>query len=906
MPLIRDIQTALTSGEFDPLLFERVDVTFYRSAAQILENCVCLQQGGVRARNGFPTLMRKRNDLSAVSTGGATVTAPQGGTAGNVVDGDEATALVTTGALGTVNPYVIAHCDFGASQAVDVVDVIDIGVSDESAADIVLQGSPDNAAWTTLGTITLGGEVRSRRVAAAPGAALGTYRYWRLARLGGADLGSATITVAEWSFLAEGSTIRTGKTFDFTVDATTEYQFVLTAGNIDVVRTRPAPIARVASVRVPYADADVLAVKAAQSRDLMLFFHPSHPPLRVFRQGGDDEWDFRDQVFRDVTQFPWGDEFVSGGENEKQQMVVSAAAGSTFNLLITGENTDTISVGASDAATAANIETAIEAHSRVTSVTVTVVSTNVFSVEFDGVDGKRPWPIMALVLLTGSFSGPFVQRTQAGKEDTAPLWDANHGYPADGTFYQGRLWLGGFRDRSGAVAGSRSGAFFEFREDDEVVDTSPLLFEADTDEKVAVHAIHAGRHLQVFTSSGEFYVPSEPITPTNVALRQTSRVGTVAGVPTVDVEGATLFVGRNGRALREYLFVDTEQSYQATEISLLASHLVNEPITCAVRRHIDFLNPTLYLIANGGLDPSGSRAPAAAVTINRAQQVTAFSRWSTPGGTFEAFGATQFGDVLAIVDRTIGGTDYSFIEYLDDTAQLDGGARIENPDVDILAGTGVGPYSYTFTAASAAEVAVHVRDQSSGAWSLVAPAEYTVDPGAKTVTLDAAQSSGQVRISKPMTAVTLESQSAHLDGVALRIVVDGNDDGDATPSGSVITLTTTAYFSVEYGFHFTAQIVPTAYRPSTGEGQMLATKARIPHLALSVYRTSSIYAGLYGEALRPVNLGGATTGELEARLVTGTGRQWGIRGVALDAAPHLRRDKAEPMDLRSLVYDLRW
>ena len=134
----------------------------------------------------------------------------------------------------------------------------------------------------------------------------------------------------------------------------------------------------------------------------------------------------------------------------------------------------------------------------------------------------------------------------------------------------------------------------------------------------------SGRHLQVFTSVGEWVVTGDPLTPTNIQVQQQSRIGSPRDrqVPPRDVDGATLFVARSGREIREFLFVDTEQAYQAADLALLARHLVRDPVDQAFdhRRR-------LFLIVDGGrlarhhrdlsqrrhrrLEPAGDRRPCA-------------------------------------------------------------------------------------------------------------------------------------------------------------------------------------------------------------------------------------------------------------------------------------------------------
>ena len=70
-------------------------------------------------------------------------------------------------------------------------------------------------------------------------------------------------------------------------------------------------------------------------------------------------------------------------------------------------------------------------------------------------------------------------------------------------------------------------------------------------------------------------------------------------MPPRDVDGATLFAARNGRELREFLFVDTEQAYQAADLALLSRHLV--PRTRSTRTSTPARRLFMIAMADGSL-----------------------------------------------------------------------------------------------------------------------------------------------------------------------------------------------------------------------------------------------------------------------------------------------------------------
>jgi hypothetical protein len=117
------IQTNFTSGELDPRVTSRIDVAQYYNGAERLRNVVINPLGGAVRAPGMQhidVLKPLRLALAAAIT----PTAPNGGTAANAADDDINTLLTTTGAIGTTNPYVVAHYDLGAAVAVASAEII--------------------------------------------------------------------------------------------------------------------------------------------------------------------------------------------------------------------------------------------------------------------------------------------------------------------------------------------------------------------------------------------------------------------------------------------------------------------------------------------------------------------------------------------------------------------------------------------------------------------------------------------------------------------------------------------------------------------------------------------------------------------------------------------------------------
>ena len=201
---------------------------------------------------------------------------------------------------------------------------------------------------------------------------------------------------------------------------------------------------------------------------------------------------------------------------------------------------------------------------------------------------------------------------------------STRGWPECGTFHQGRLWVGGFRSRPATMMASKVGDFFNF-DQGTALDDETIYVTIDSDQVNAIHAMRSGRTLQIFTS-GSGLAPSvdPPYTPKNFNLNEQTRRGVRRYSTLSEVDGATLFVGRGGSALRQFLYDEVEAAYRADLLSLLAPHLIRQPTELAMRRGASGDDADHLMIVNA------DGAPAVLTTL-RAQEITAFSRWETDG-----------------------------------------------------------------------------------------------------------------------------------------------------------------------------------------------------------------------------------------------------------------------------------
>ncbi len=357
------------------------------------------------------------------------------------------------------------------------------------------------------------------------------------------------------------------------------------------------------------------------------------------------------------------------------------------------------------------------------------------------------------------------------------------GWPVAVSFHQDRMVIGGSRDLRNAIWLSKTSDHFNF-DVGTGLDDEAIAFGLAANNDPAIRSLVSSRHLQIFTSVGEWVITGSPLTPSNIQAQQQSGIGSPRDrqVPPRDVDGATLFAARSGREIREFVFVDTEQAYQADDLALLARHLVQGPVDQ------DFdQGRRLFLIAmtDGSL---------ASIAIYRIADIAAWSLHETDGRVLSV--AVVGGQTALLVERANG----TFIEQLDDQLMVDSGLRLSRSDpsqvwngLDHLEGQSVALIADDFVVEPTVVVGGAVT-LSSPARDLVVglPFVHVIEPMPAVV----ASGLGQAPAYRPVriTLRLFETQSLRIDTgdglreVALHTVGGGPADRDPSPFSGDLSL----------------------------------------------------------------------------------------------------------------------
>ena len=379
-------------------------------------------------------------------------------------------------------------------------------------------------------------------------------------------------------------------------------------------------------------------------------------------------------------------------------------------------------------------------------------------------------------------------------------WSNTRGWPRTCTFHESRLYFGGSASDPNTLFGSKVNDFFNFKAA-EALDDDAILVTLSTDSANAINGIRSGRDLQIFTSGAEFFVPQadlDPITPSNITIKSATRRGSKVGLRPQSAEGGTLFIQRQGKALREMLFSDVELSYVATNVSLLSSHMIVDPKRMALRAATDTTEGDLLLIVNG-TNTTGYRASSTgfggtitAFMLNRPQQIVAPSSFTTDGDFFDV--GVDLDDIYVITKRTVSSATKYYVELFDEDRTTD------------------------------------------------AAIQYYNSPASPDQALPGSATAGSL---------------SHLEGKTVKVIRDDIVDTDQTVSSGQVTLGGTPTSYAEVGLDYTVTVKTQPFEPRLSSGAVQSQRRRILEVSPVLFRSQNITINGREVPLQSLPLSGA-------------------------------------------------
>jgi len=294
------------------------------------------------------------------------------------------------------------------------------------------------------------------------------------------------------------------------------------------------------------------------------------------------------------------------------------------------------------------------------------------------------------------------------------------GYPAALTFFEQRMLLARTSKHPQTVWGSETNNIYNF-----------VLGALDSDPFEFVPAAAASSINQMITTSQVVLLTNDkeitmsgganPLTPSNVQIKAVGRYGSRDGIRPLPIGGELVFSTRSGKRVRGMSYKLVSDAYEFPNVCIMSEHLLTSGIV--EMYHAIEPNSTVYILTADG--------KIARVAYDREQEVVAFS-WYETDGLYKGLCVVQEGlkdQIYATVERTIGGTAYTYMELFDPTLNTDsavtgtdgtgkttwtGLSHLEGKTVDVIAdGVDLTPMTVTSgqivlpTAAKAVEIGLH-------------------------------------------------------------------------------------------------------------------------------------------------------------------------------------------------------
>ena len=362
------------------------------------------------------------------------------------------------------------------------------------------------------------------------------------------------------------------------------------------------------------------------------------------------------------------------------------------------------------------------------------------------------------------------------------VWGGYSGHPRTGTFFEQRLWLAGSPGHPQTVWGSRIGQAYNMELG--TLATDAVSFDVASEQANPIVNLTQLDVLVPLTYGGEFTMRGgndQPITPTNVAIKQQSNFGS-RNIPPERVGNELVFVQRGGRKVRAMSAdkINTAQ-YGAPDLTVLAEHITKSGVVgLAYQAEPDSL---LYCLRADGV--------LATCTIDRDQDVIGWARQVTAGAieSVAKIPAPDGDQVWVLVRRTINGATVRTIERFDASMMTDC-ATVQTDAVGKAAWTGLDHLEGCAVAVKADGVAMQNRTVSGGAITIERAAKllevglpYTCTVAALRPELQGTEGSVQasnMRVSE-VTIRVLDTVGATINGAPAFARQAGLDVLDAPP-----------------------------------------------------------------------------------------------------------------------------
>lgn len=263
---------------------------------------------------------------------------------------------------------------------------------------------------------------------------------------------------------------------------------------------------------------------------------------------------------------------------------------------------------------------------------VTVIDDNTYSIATGGTATEST--------VGGGPTAKFSGANLATRTWYEPTFNVRNGFPGAVTFHEGRLWFGGSTGIPDGLWSSKIFQYYNFDVGDGIASDSIQITVGSDEVSNILHLISNG-DLQIFTASNEFVAKAprdQSLAPSNTTVSRQSPYGS-SYVRPVPFDGATLYLQRSKTALREFIYSDSTQRYNSTNLNILSGHLISAPYSLAVLyAGINRSEQYAFLVNSDGT--------LAVFHSARSEQLAGWVSWDLAG-----VGSPAFKDVCTVGDE---------------------------------------------------------------------------------------------------------------------------------------------------------------------------------------------------------------------------------------------------------------
>lgn len=406
---------------------------------------------------------------------------------------------------------------------------------DLTECDYVLESSTDGVTWTTFynGSFNQDAQTISTNLNA-------NFRYIRMRIDEDAGYNIGTQLAFDFAYLSGyNGNIKGTKLLAYTYNNSDKYVLLLSDGIIKVY-LNGVYSATVAAAKLTASVMEEL--KYTYQDDTIIFTHPDIPPQILKNNGG--TWSIGDLQIENVPYALFGNEVKAS----KSVPIKPSATEGSVKLTADSSVFDSSWVGQYIDGGGGKVKiTAYES--------ATVVSGNTV-IPFYTDEKINEWTYIS------------------GYEQ---VWSALRGYPRTCLFAQQRLWFGGSKGKPSSVWASRIADYYNFKNSGNY-DNDAISIDLLTNAVIVNMVENRGIH--IFTSDEEITVSETNLTPDGARATTNTKNGSLSRIAPVVLDGAVVFVEKNGKSLLSYIYNDEQAAYTASNLSLL-SNLMNNPLALA-------------------------------------------------------------------------------------------------------------------------------------------------------------------------------------------------------------------------------------------------------------------------------------------------------------------------------------